>query len=46
MRPKPIRGANMLSFSPAIGFGCGVYAQERFPTHRKLKLQPRGDGPF
>ena len=22
MRPKPIRGANMLSFSPAIGFGC------------------------
>jgi hypothetical protein len=21
-RPKPIRGANMLSFSPAIGFGC------------------------
>jgi len=22
MRPKPIRGANMLSFNPAIGFGC------------------------
>jgi hypothetical protein len=22
MRPKPIRGTNMLSFSPAIGFGC------------------------
>jgi hypothetical protein len=22
MRPKPIRGANMLSFSPTIGFGC------------------------
>jgi len=22
IRPKPIRGANMLSFSPAIGFGC------------------------
>jgi hypothetical protein len=22
IRPKPIRGANMLSFSLAIGFGC------------------------
>jgi hypothetical protein len=22
MRPKPIRGANMLSFSPTVGFGC------------------------
>jgi hypothetical protein len=22
MQPKPIRGANMLSFSLAIGFGC------------------------
>jgi len=22
MQPKPIRGANMLSFSPTIGFGC------------------------
>jgi hypothetical protein len=38
IRPKPIRGANMLSFSPAIGYGC-ICA-------RKSKLQPRGDGPF
>jgi len=44
LRPKPIRDANMLSFSPAIGFGR--MHKERFPANRKSKLQPRGDGPF
>jgi len=29
MRPKQIRGANMLSFSPAIGFRC-IYARRDF----------------
>jgi len=29
MRPKPIRGANMLSLSPAIGFGC-IYSRRDF----------------
>jgi hypothetical protein len=26
--------------------GLGAYAQERFPSHRKSKLQPRRDEPF
>jgi hypothetical protein len=33
MQPKPIRGVNMLSFSPAIGFGC-ICARRDFRPKR------------
>jgi hypothetical protein len=44
MRPKPKRGANIV-FQPGNWVWVHM-SKERFPAHRKLKLQPRGDGPF
>ncbi|KAL4388719.1 hypothetical protein GQ457_09G017860 [Hibiscus cannabinus] len=30
-----------------LEIGCGLHMRkERFPNHRKTKLDPRGDGPF
>ncbi|KAL4296399.1 hypothetical protein GQ457_12G014830 [Hibiscus cannabinus] len=29
-----------------LEIGCGYTRKERFPNHRKTKLDPRGDGPF
>jgi len=45
MQSKTIRGTNMFSFSPRDWVWVHM-RKERFPAHRKSKLQPRGDGPF
>src|SRR3954467_7717327 len=45
MQKVQTKGERKLFLNPGIGFWIHM-RKERFPSQRKSKLQPRGDGPF